>query len=465
MMAAVTAAGGRSHPGPAPRFDSVVVGLGVTGLSCLRHLARLGESLAAVDSRENPPLLAEVRAMFPDLPLHLGGFQSDFLHSAGRLVVSPGVSLEEGPLHAARDAGVEVIGDIELFARQCDRPVVAVTGSNGKSTVATLVHQMIEHSGFASALGGNIGTPALDLLAGPVPDYFVLELSSFQLQTTASLNAAAAVVLNVTEDHMDRHHDLSDYAAAKERVYQGSGAMVLNLDDPVVRAMARPQRPCLGFTLGQPGRGQFGVRRKGGESWLCRGTEKFLVTRELGIRGEHNHANALAALALGTAIGLPKDGMCRALRSFAGLPHRCRWVARIDEVDWVNDSKGTNVGAACAAIRGIAAGRNVILIAGGDGKGADFAPLADVVAAHVKEIVLIGRDASQIARAVGGRAPVQYATDMNAAVAACALAAAAGDVVLLSPACASFDMFTNYMARGDAFVAAVRELARGVAAK
>jgi UDP-N-acetylmuramoylalanine--D-glutamate ligase len=401
-----------------------------------------------------------VRAEFPDLPLHLGGFDADFLPAAGRLVVSPGVSLDETPIRAARDAGMEIIGDIELFARQCARPVVAVTGSNGKSTVATLVHHMVEQSGRRSALGGNIGSPALDLLVAPEPDFIVLELSSFQLQTTSSLNAAAATVLNLTEDHLDRHHSLSDYAAAKDRVYHGDGAMIINLDDALARAMARPRRQCLEFTLGKPLRGQFGVQDKGGESWLCRGEEALLATRELGIRGEHNHANALAALALGTAIGLPKEGMCRALRSFTGLPHRCRWVARIDEVDWFNDSKGTNVGASCAAIHGIATGRNVILIAGGDGKGADFAPLADVIAAQVKALVLIGRDGPRIARAVGARAPLQYATDMQQAVLACKRAAQAGDVVLLSPACASFDMFNNYMARGEAFVTAVRELAR-----
>lgn len=460
MMAMTATVPGRTGATGAVRYDSVVVGLGQTGISCLRHLSQLGESLAAVDSRLNPPFLADVRAEFPDLPLHLGNFQADFMHAAGRLVVSPGVSLDEPPINSVRAAGIEIVGDIELFARQCARPVIAVTGSNGKSTVATLVHQMIGHSGLVSALGGNIGTPALDLLAGAEPDFFVLELSSFQLQTTSSLNAAAAVVLNVTEDHMDRHYRLSDYAAAKERVYQGGGTMVVNLDDAVVRAMARPQRQCLEFTLAEPRRGQFGVRHKGGESWLCRGVEKLLATRELGIRGEHNRANALAALALGTAIGLPKDGMCRALRSFCGLPHRCRWVARIDDVDWFNDSKGTNVGASRAAIRGIATGRNVILIAGGDGKGADFAPLAEVVAAHVKCLVLIGRDGARIARAVGGNTPIQYAVDMPGAAAACARAAQAGDVVLLSPACASFDMFSNYMARGDAFVAAVRELAR-----
>ena len=460
MMAATASEPRRPAAAGAVRYDSVIVGLGLTGLSCMRYLARLGGSLAAVDSRLQPPCLAEVRAEFPAVPLHLGNFQADFMPAAGRLVVSPGVSLEEAPIRAARDAGIEIVGDIELFARQCARPVVAVTGSNGKSTVATLMQHMVEQSGRSCALGGNIGSPALDLLAGPEPDFFVLELSSFQLETTASLNAAAAVVLNVTEDHLDRHHRLSDYAAAKERVYHGDGAMIINLDNPVVRAMARPQRQCLEFTLGKPLRGQFGVHDKSGESWLCRGEETLLATRELGIRGEHNHANALAALALGTAINLPKEGMCRALRSFAGLPHRCRWVARIDDVDWFNDSKGTNVGASCAAIHGIATGRNVILIAGGDGKGADFSPLADVIAAQVKALVLIGRDGPRIAQAVGGRAPFQYAADMQQAVFACKGAAQAGDVVLLSPACASFDMYSNYMARGDAFVAAVRELAR-----
>ncbi|MBI1732209.1 MAG: UDP-N-acetylmuramoyl-L-alanine--D-glutamate ligase [Gammaproteobacteria bacterium] len=452
---------GRPGAAGARRYDNVVVGLGRTGLSCLRHLSRLGESLAAVDSRTNPPCLAEVRAEFPHVPLHLGDFRADFLRRAGRLVVSPGVSLDEPPLRAASGSGIEVIGDIELFARQCVRPVIAVTGSNGKSTVATLVHQMIGHCGRVSALGGNIGIPALELLAEVEPDIYVLELSSFQLQTTSSLTPAAATVLNVTQDHMDRHHGLSDYAAAKERVYRGAKTMVINIDDPIVRAMIRPQRERLEFTLLEPGRGQFGLRRKGDEAWLCRGDERLLVARELGIRGEHNQANALAALALGTAIGLPQDGMCRALRGFAGLPHRCRWVARIGDTDWYDDSKGTNVGAACAAIRGIASGRNVILIAGGDGKDADFAPLADVVAAHVKRLVLMGRDAPRIARAVGDRTIIEFAAEMHGAVVACARAASPGDIVLLSPACASFDMFSSYIARGDAFVSAVRELARG----
>jgi len=460
MMAATADNPRRTGAAGAVRYDSVIVGLGLTGLSCMRHLARMGESLAAVDSRLEPPCLAEVRAEFPGVPLHLGDFRADFIPAAGRLVISPGVSLEEAPLRAARDAGIEIVGDIELFARQCARPVVAVTGSNGKSTVATLVHHMVEQSGRRGMLGGNIGSPVLDLLVAPDPEFFVLELSSFQLQTTSSLNAAAAAVLNVTEDHLDRHHDLSDYAAAKESVYHGGGAMIINLDDPVVRTMARPQRQCLEFTLGKPSRGQFGVHERGGDSWLCRGDDALLSTRELGIRGEHNHANALAALALGTAIGLPREDMCRALRSFTGLPHRCRWVARIDGVDWFNDSKGTNVGASCAAIHGIATGRNVILIAGGDGKGADFAPLADVIATRVKALVLIGRDGPRISQAVGRRTPFQYAGDMRQAVRACSDAAQAGDVVLLSPACASFDMFSNYMARGDAFVAAVRELAR-----
>jgi UDP-N-acetylmuramoylalanine--D-glutamate ligase len=263
---------------------------------------------------------------------------------------------------------------------------------------------------------------------------------------------------------MDRHHALSEYAAAKERIYEGSGAMVINLDDPLVCAMARPGRDQLEFTLREPRAGRFGVHRAGGESWLCLGDERLLAARELGVRGEHNLANALAALALGTAIRLPRDGMRRALRSFTGLPHRCRWVARIDDVDWYDDSKGTNVGASCAAIRGLASGRNVILIAGGDGKGQDFAPLADAISAHVKNLVLIGRDGPRIQQAVGDRATLEFAEDMADAVAACARAASPGDVVLMSPACASFDMFSDYRARGDAFISAVRAVARARAA-
>jgi UDP-N-acetylmuramoylalanine--D-glutamate ligase len=458
MMAATATGYGRPGAASAAQFDSVVIGLGITGLSCLRFLARRGESLAAVDSRQAPPCLGEVRASFPALPLHLGGFDSELVRRARRLVVSPGVSPDEPALRDARAAGAEIVGDIELFARQCARPVIAVTGSNGKSTVATLVHEMIGQSGRVSALGGNIGTPALELLGGPAPEFFVLELSSFQLQTTASLDAAAATVLNVTEDHLDRHHGLREYAAAKERIFRGSGAMIVNADDPIVRAMALPGRTCLEFTLREPRAAEFGLLRRDGEAWLCRGAEPIIAAAELGIRGEHNVANALAALALGTAINLPRAGMCRALRGFTGLAHRCRRVARIGGVNWYDDSKGTNVGASCAAVRGIASGRNVVLIAGGDGKGADFAPLAQVIADHVKHLVLIGRDGARIGRAVGDKAPAEAAADMAAAVAACARVAVTGDAVLLSPACASFDMFRDYRARGEAFIAAVRAL-------
>lgn len=439
-------------------FDTVIVGLGATGLASARWLAARGERIAVTDSRCHPPLLKALRESLPEVPLSLGGFDAKLLCKAARILLSPGVSLREPAIQQAIAMGVPVVGDVELFCRATRAPAVAITGTNGKSTVTSLLGAMMQAAGKRAGIGANLGTPALELITDPEPDFYVLELSSFQLETVTSLNAIAAAVLNVTPDHLDRHADIAEYAALKARVYAGGGVMVINLDDPLVAAMRQPKRKVLTFTLGEPQAGGFGVRNIAGEVWLVRGATPLLRGADLRIRGEHNIANALAALALGTAIGLPLPAMRAALANFPGLPHRCQFVARVRGVDWYDDSKGTNVGACCAAIFGLAGASDVVLIAGGDGKGQDFADLAQAARGRLRGAVLIGRDAPRIEAVLQRVVPVVRAAGMREAVEAAAQLARAGDKVLLSPACASFDMFRDYRDRGEQFAAAVREL-------
>ncbi|MEO6696421.1 MAG: UDP-N-acetylmuramoyl-L-alanine--D-glutamate ligase [Gammaproteobacteria bacterium] len=447
----------RSPTGRAVRGEgrTVVVGLGKTGLSSARFLARRGVPVLVTDSRLQPPGLHELQQELPEVPVSLGGFNSEALARAEQILISPGVWLREPAIVAALARGTPVIGDIELFARYANAPVVAITGANGKSTVTTLVGAMAARAGRDVRVGGNLGTPALDLLKDTEPDLYVLELSSFQLETTSSLDAAAGVVLNITPDHMDRYSDLSEYARAKQRVYRGHGAMVINRDDPQVAAMAEAARRQLGFTLGSPRDDDFGLIERGGETWLSHGARNLITTREVRIQGSHNIANALAALALGHAVGLPLAAMLDTLREFPGLPHRSQWVAEQGGVRWVNDSKGTNVGATIAALQGLAAtlgnGR-IVLIAGGDGKDADFTMLRAPVYAHARAVVLIGRDAPIIEAALKDCAFISRATDMKDAVRQAARLAQPGDAVLLSPACASFDMYSGYVERGRVFM-------------
>ncbi|HEX7044785.1 MAG TPA: UDP-N-acetylmuramoyl-L-alanine--D-glutamate ligase [Burkholderiales bacterium] len=439
------------------RKRAVVVGLGLTGLSCVRHLVARGYDVRVVDSRREPPNVAALGAEFPGVPVHAGGFAADWLAAAELLVVSPGVSLREPALANALAAGAEAVGDVELFAREARAPVIAVTGSNGKSTVTSLVGVMCRTAGLDARVGGNIGVPALALLGSREPDVYVLELSSFQLETTRSLDARAAVVLNLTPDHMDRYRDLAEYAAAKQRIFRGSGVMVLNADDAAVRAMAQPGREVRGFTLGGPRPGaDYGVRVRAGETWLVCGDEPLLRASEVPLPGRHNLANALAAAALADALGVPRAAQREAIRAFRGLPHRTERVAEIGGVRFINDSKGTNVGATVAALSGMEA--PVVLIAGGDGKGQDFAALRAACTAHARAVVLIGRDAGRIEAALAGAVPTQRAADLREAVVAARTLARPGDVVLLSPACASFDMFRDYEHRGETFRAVVQEL-------
>jgi UDP-N-acetylmuramoylalanine--D-glutamate ligase len=446
-------------------MTSVVVGLGKTGASCLRYLARHGVPAAATDSRRSPPGLHELGDLARTLDIRLGGFDLSLLDGASQLLMSPGVSLDEPIAQEARARGIEVVGDIELFARAVRAPVVGITGTNGKSTVTSLIASMAIAAGRRVLAGGNLGVPALDLLDQPTPDLYVLELSSFQLETTCSLELDAAVVLNVTSDHMDRYASLEQYARAKARIFARAAAVVLNADDALVAAMRGATLrdattiPTSTFSI-QHADADYALLRQGTQTFLCRRGEAVLDIAAMKITGLHNAANALAALAMGDAIGLPLPAMLGALEAFPGLPHRSAWVADIAGVRYVDDSKGTNVGATIAAVEGIP-GR-LVMIAGGQGKGQDFAPLAVAFKNKVHHAVLIGVDAPAVKRAIEGVCSVELAGSMADAVAAAARAAQPKDTVLLSPACASLDMFRDYAHRGDEFAAAVRALA-GVA--
>lgn len=434
----------------------IIIGLGKTGLSCIRYLARNNHNLAVIDSRTNPPGLQELQKNFPKIPIYLGDFHETILQQASEIIISPGVALSEPSISGCIKQGIKVIGDIELFAGATKTPIVAITGSNGKSTVTSLVGAMLKKSGKKVGIGGNLGTPALDLLEQNA-DFYVLELSSFQLESTYSLQAAASVVLNISPDHMDRYHDLNEYLKAKQRIYSGCLAAIINRDDPLSYQNVTLPKKVIGFGITQPQNEDFGFAN----GYLMQGNKKLLAGSSLKIKGQHNIANALAALALGHAIDLPMEKMVLALQEFPGLSHRCEWVAKINNVDWYNDSKGTNVGATKSAIEGLGSNIDgkIILIAGGQGKGADFSPLRQTIAKHARSVILIGKDAPLIAKELDDKASkLLYATSMREAVAICAAEAKPQDAVLLSPACASFDMFNNFEHRGEIFIQEVKKL-------
>jgi UDP-N-acetylmuramoylalanine--D-glutamate ligase len=441
-------------------MHSVVVGLGKTGASCLRFLSKRGIAVSATDSRRNPPGLAELGGLADSLDLRLGGFDLSLLDDASQVLMSPGVSLEEPIARAARERGIEVLGDVELFARNVHAPVIGITGTNGKSTVTTLVARMAAAAGRAVLAGGNLGVPALDLLDRPVPDLYVLELSSFQLETTSSLRLRAAVVLNVTADHLDRYPSVAEYALAKSRIFAKAATVVLNADDPLVARMGGSDDAVrtVTFSIERP-EADFSLLREGGRTLLARHGHALLDVARMKISGLHNAANALAALALGDAAGLPMAAMLEALQSFPGLPHRSEWIADVAGVRFIDDSKGTNVGATIAAVAGMPG--PLVMIAGGQGKGQDFTPLARALRGKVRHVVLIGKDAPALAAALKGVSSIATAASMQEAVELAAGAATAGDTVLLSPACASLDMFRDYGHRGDVFAAAVRTLGDG----
>lgn len=437
----------------------IVVGLGKSGMSLVRFLAQQGVRFAVADTRANPPELATLQRDYPAVEVRCGELDVDFLCRASELYVSPGLSLATPALREAAARGVKMSGDIDLFTRHAKAPIVAITGSNAKSTVTTLVGEMAAAAGRKVAVGGNIGTPALDLLSDEV-ELYVLELSSFQLETTERLGAEVATCLNISEDHMDRYDGMAQYHLAKHRIFRGARQVVVNRDDALSRPLIADQVPCWTFGLGKPDFKRFGLIEEGGEKYLAFQFETLMPTAELKIRGAHNQSNALAALALGHAVGLPFEAMLQTLRRFAGLPHRCQWVRELRGVGYYDDSKATNVGAALAAIEGLGAdiAGKLVLIAGGDGKGADFSALKAPVAKFCRAVVLLGRDAEQIAEALGDAAPLLRVKTLDEAVQRCAELAQSGDAVLLSPACASLDMFKNFEERGRLFAQAAEGL-------
>ncbi len=432
----------------------LVVGLGKTGLSVAYYLRQLGIQFAIVDSRDKPPFNDDLLVDMPDIPVFTGGFDAEVFALATHIIVSPGVSMDEPLIKLALARGVCSLSDIDLFACSVDKPVVAITGSNGKSTVTTMLGAMAKAAGKCTAVGGNLGTPALDLLADEV-EIYVLELSSFQLERTSQLNAVAATVLNISADHLDRYTSIAAYAEQKRKVYSGSGVMLLNADDPVVIAMYEAGRKVLTFGLEKEA--DYTVMNTSEGKFLALHGRPILAVNELLVAGLHNQANALAALALGGVLRLPEEVMCKALRHYKGLRHRMQFVANIDGVSWVNDSKATNVGACIAALQGFR-NADVILIAGGDAKGADMSELVPILKDNVKALLLIGKDGALISQAVNGSVPVYDVGTLKKAVKQAAKLAQAGDTVLLSPACASLDQFSNYQERGTVFISKVKAL-------
>ena len=433
----------------------LVVGLGATGLSVARFLSARGIHLAVADTREKPPGLAELRDCLPDVAVFLGGFSAAAFDRATHLVVSPGVALETPMIRQAMILGTPAFGDLDLFACVADVPIIGITGSNGKSTVTTLLGLMAENDQRKVKVGGNLGTPMLDLL-DDTAELYVLELSSFQLERSNLFAAKAATVLNISPDHMDRYPSLQAYADAKKRIFDGGGLRVLNADDPMVAAMEGTGGQSVRFSLHTTSAADYRLASVDGEDWIMRQDQPLLPVAELRIKGRHNAANALAAIALGDAVALSDAAMVKAMREFTGLEHRMQWVAEMGGVTFINDSKATNVGACVAALEGV--NDPVILIAGGDGKGADFTPLASAVAGKVRAVVLMGRDAPLLERALSAVAATVHVANMKQAVVAAHKLARPGDIVLLAPACASLDQYKDYQERGRLFAEAVRSM-------
>ncbi len=446
----------------------LVVGLGDSGLSMARWAHRRGAVVRVTDTRAAPPHGETLRRDFPDMPLTLGITPDAQVATADVIAVSPGVDRRGGTIAAAARRGVPVVGDVELFAQALRArgdapPILAITGSNGKSTVTAMVGEICAAAKLQPVVAGNIGLPVLDALADieagtAMPGIFVLELSSFQLESIDTLDATAATVLNISEDHLDRYDGLREYAQAKARIFAGSGVQVINRQDVWSAGMARQQRRVVSFGLDQPrAADDWGVIASKTVSHLARGATVLAGIDRLRVSGMHNAANALAAGALCRAAGIADDAIVAGWAQFSGLPHRVKKINEINKIEFYDDSKGTNVGATVAALRGMS--QTVVLIAGGDGKGQDFAPLAAAARGKARAVVLIGRDAARIAAAIGAAAPVLRAGDMTEAVALALAAARPGDAVVLSPACASYDMYRNYVHRAEVFAAAVTVIA------
>jgi len=433
----------------------MVMGMGDTGAACARYFAGEGLPVAFFDTRSSPPALGEIEQAMPNAVYFCGPEIPELPRTVERVVVSPGTPLDLPILLTARSRGLSIDSDIDLFMREARAPVIGITGSNGKSTVTSMLAAGLRSAGWRVAAGGNLGPPALDLL-GSDPEVYVLELSSFQLERSRQPELAVAALLNVSPDHLDLHGDYPSYVAAKARILGCAQRVVVNRDDPALAELLPAGVGVTGFTLGEPSTGDFGLRTHNGREHLACGRALLLGTDELRVAGRHNQANALAALALGAAIGADLASMLAGLRDFRGLAHRMQQLASRDGVSWINDSKATNVGAAVASIASL--DTPLVLIAGGDAKAADLQPLVDCLARRRAEVVLIGRDREQFAAALAGVCPCHRADDMSAAVRKAAAIADRGWTVLLAPAAASLDMFRDFAARGDAFAQAVREL-------
>lgn len=440
---------------PAAAKRSLIVGLGATGVAVARHLAASGEAVRVIDSRAAPPGLDELRAAVPAAEIELGTLDARWLDGVARVLLSPGLAYDIPLAVEARRRGLPVIGDIELFARATTAPVIAVTGSNGKSTVTTLAARILEAHGLRAPAGGNLGPPALDVLDASA-DAYVLEISSFQMETTESFRPFAAAVLNVSADHLDRHGSLERYAELKGKLLAAAERAVYNADDPLVAAMGERHPRAIAFSVERVLDAGYSVLVRRGERWLARDGEALLPSAELAIRGTHNEANALASLALCTDLSTDLPTALEALRTFPGLPHRCQRVAVRRGVTYVDDSKGTNVGATLAALQGLSG--PLVLIAGGLSKGQDLSPLAGASRGKVSAAVLIGTAADELEALLRPVCRTARAASMAEAVQAAAALAASGDTVLLSPACASQDMFRDYRDRGEQFARAAQEL-------
>ena len=435
--------------------NTVIVGLGKTGLSVARYLASQNRDFSVVDSRENPPNADDLARDYADVESHYGSFNAEWFAQADQLVVNPGIAISTPEI---AQSNAEIVGDIELFSQEVGdkKPIIAITGSNGKTTVTMLLDLMAKKSGVRVGTGGNIGTPALDLLKEDDVELYVLELSSFQLETTTSLQSLSAVILNISEDHLDRYkNDIKLYAAAKSVIYKNCKHVICNRDDQLSLKLAK-EYEVTSFGLDHPEGNNYGINQKEGKDWLVKGNDFILAVDEIKLPGLHNVSNALAAIALGDAAGLKRSAMIEVLKEYTGMEHRTQWIAKINNVNWYNDSKGTNVGATLAALSGLP--NKTVLIAGGQGKGADFLPLQSVIKEKARAVVLMGEDAKKIATFVEKSIPVVFVSSMKEAVIEAYKLALENDNVLLSPACASFDMFKNYMVRGEVFIREVEIL-------
>ena len=440
----------------------LVAGLGKTGYSVAHYLKRKNKLFIAFDTRAEVEGLEEFKRLFPDVPVYLQDLPQTVYSKIEAVIASPGIALNEPFLQQAQALRIPIYGDIECFAQEVQKPVIAITGTNGKSTVTTLVGEMVKTAGYNVAVAGNIGAPVLDRLnENEDYDFWVLELSSFQLDLTVSLVPKAAALLNITPDHLDRHHTMAAYIAAKQRIYRGAQFLIYNRQD----LNTFPQKTeaaagLLSYGLDAPKDNDWGILENEGVLYLAQGQACLLPVEQLRIKGKHNWQNALAASALASVAGIPREAIVAVLTQFTGLPHRCQWVRTLDSVQWINDSKGTNVGATESAIAGIGGSMQgrIVLIAGGMGKDADFTQLYQPVSDYVRLLVLIGQDADKIAGDLTGAAPIIRANTIEDAVEQARAHAKPGDVVLLSPACASFDMFRDFNHRGEVFTQLVEAL-------